>query len=372
MLYGLTTREFSEAHARHDGDRCWRSSRRRSSSWLPTASRPFLLLSVTAFWCARRDRWALAALAARARRHDPQHRDRPGARARWSRPSSQHRERGRAARSRGRPPRSRRSPGPCSYLAYWFVALRRRAGARSTRSAAGSASRRSRCARSPTPSRRPVALPSTYWLLDLLVVGVVLVGAVARAATPARRLLRLRLGEPRCSPCPTPSRAGRSCPCPGSSVVIFPAFWVLADLRRTPAAAPTPRSSAAFAGGPGAAARPVHQLVRHLLTAASPNPLGLGHAGPGVRQRRRTGGRRERDDQGCDRGRPLAGAPGPAAVPRDGRRHRGGRRGRERAGAAEARRGDPARDRARGHPDAGDGRPRGRPRAPRQAPRASA
>jgi hypothetical protein len=67
----------------------------------------------------------------------------------------------------------------------------------------------------------------------------------------------------------------------------------------------------------------------------------------------------QRDDSGSDRRRPFARAAGPAPLPGHGRRDRGRGRGLQRPGAGGPGERRGARHRPGGHPDARDGRPRG-------------
>jgi hypothetical protein len=241
-LYALTTLEFSEAHARTTVTLL--ALFPTSLFFLaPYSESTFLLLAVTAFWCARRDRWGLAALAA--------------ALAAMTRSTGivlapallveavvQHRERGvpllpRAAASVAT------LAGPGIVLAYWFAAFDH---------ALAPFDAQRHWQREPTFPLRTLADAVSaavrsvdVWLLDLVIVGVVMLCA-------ALGLRRLRAGYSVYAwaslalplSYPFPSRPLLSVP--RFCVVIFPAFWVLADLverRRLPRTA----VAAALAGG---------------------------------------------------------------------------------------------------------------------------
>lgn len=224
VLYGLTSLEFSEAHARTTV--VLLAAFPTSFFFLaPYSESTFLLLAVTAFWCARRDRWALAALAA--------------ALAAMTRSIGivlapallieavhQYRERGVPLVPRAGAALATLA-GPALYLGYWFVTF-------DDALAPFDAQRRwQRHATFPLSTiGEAISSTSRYlgvWLLDLLVVGVVLVCAVV-----GLRLLRpgysvyvwASLAVPLSYPFP-----GRPLlSVPRFSAVIFPVFWVLADL----------------------------------------------------------------------------------------------------------------------------------------------
>jgi hypothetical protein len=189
----------------------------------PYTEGPFLLASVSAFWFARRDRWALAALA--------------GALAAGTRSvgvllvlalgvEAVHR-----SRQDGRPVVPRLAGalavglGPLLYLAWWRIAH-------------GDALVPYTAQRN---WQREVRLPWTtladavssalrlggYWLVDLLVVGVVLVAVVAglRWMRPTYSVYALAsLAVPLVYAWPTRPLLSM----PRFVAVIFPAFWVLA------------------------------------------------------------------------------------------------------------------------------------------------
>ncbi len=210
----------------------------------PYTEAPFLLLSVAAFWCARRDRWAWAALL--------------GAGAALTRSIgvfvavallveaiSQWRE--------GKPPVPRllgaavAGLAPLLYLGWWKAAHH---DAWAPLRAQGTWGRE---LTSPLTSLgRAIRYANefgSYWMVDLLVVGVVLIAVVAGIRmlhlsylVYAVASLLLPLANP------FPSRPLMSMP--RFVIVIFPAFWVIARAvgrRRIPEALVT----AAFAAGYG-------------------------------------------------------------------------------------------------------------------------
>lgn len=242
VLYSLTALEFSEAHARTTV--LLIAIFPTSFFFLaPYSESTFLLLSVTAFWCARRNRWALAALAA--------------ALAAMTRSIGivlapallveafrQHGETGvrflpRAAAALAT------LAGPLLYVLYWLVAFDD--------------------ALAPLQAQRTWQRVATFpvraltdglwtaytyrgvWLIDALVAGVVLVCAVISwwrlrpgYAVYASASLLVPLAYP------FPNRPLLSVP--RFVAVIFPSFWILADLverGRLPRAALV----AVFAGG---------------------------------------------------------------------------------------------------------------------------
>jgi hypothetical protein len=242
VLYSLTAREFSEGHARTTV--LLVALFPTSFFFLaPFSESTFLLLSVSAFWCARRDRWALAALAA--------------ALAAMTRSIGivlapallveaylQHREAGvpflpRAAAAVAT------LVGPILYFLYWLVAF--------DDVMAPLQAQRTWQRVATFPGRTLIdGLWTAYtyrgvWLIDALVVGVIVICSVmawwrvrAGYAVYASASLLVPLAYP------FPSRPLLSVP--RFVVVIFPAFWILADLverRRLPRAALV----AAFAGG---------------------------------------------------------------------------------------------------------------------------
>jgi hypothetical protein len=217
VLYALVTLEYSEAHAR------------KAVTYLalfptaffllaPYSESLFLLLSVSAFWFGRRDRWALAALlallAALTRSVGVVHQ----------------------ARQRGVPlwPRAlaacSAALGPPLYLLFWAVRYHDLL----------------RPYRIQQQWQRVATFPlvtfadaldqawryRSYWLIDLLVSGVLILAGIA-GLTHLSRLrpsyatyLWLSLLVPLAYP--LPGRALMSVP--RFCVVIFPAFMVLADL----------------------------------------------------------------------------------------------------------------------------------------------
>ena len=136
------SRGWSSAAASSRGAPCCssRCSRPRSSSSRPTRESLFLLLSVSAFWFARRDRWAWAAVAGAARGRDAERRrlvDRSRSPSRRCTSGA----RGRRARCRGsRGRRDRGSDRSCT-SAYWQVRFGGLLGAVATPSGAGGARR---------------------------------------------------------------------------------------------------------------------------------------------------------------------------------------------------------------------------------------
>lgn len=224
VLYALTTREFSEAHARTTVTLL--ALFPTSLFFLaPYSESTFLLLAVTAFWCARRDRWALAALAA--------------ALAAMTRSTGivlapallveaivQHRERGVPLLPRAAAAVATLA-GPGIVLAYWFVAFDH---------ALAPFDAQRRWQREPTFPLRTLADAVSaavrsvdVWLLDLVIVGVILVCAVlglrrVRAGYSVYAWASLAL------PLSYPFQSRPLLSVPRFSVVIFPAFWVLADL----------------------------------------------------------------------------------------------------------------------------------------------
>ena len=242
VLYGLTTSEFSEAHAR---TAVMLLALFPTSFFFlaPYSESTFLLLAVTAFWCARRDRWALAALAA-ALAAMTRSTGIVLAPALLAEAVLQHRERGvplipRAAAA------AATLAGPGLVLASWAVTFDR---------ALAPLDAQRRWQRELTFPLRSLedavseaVRSADVWLLDLLIVAVVLACVVLGSrrlrigyAVYAWASLALPLSYP------FPSRPLLSVP--RFSAVIFPAFWVLADLverGRLPRAA----VAAAFAGG---------------------------------------------------------------------------------------------------------------------------
>jgi hypothetical protein len=242
VLYGLATLEFSEAHARTAV--ALLALFPTSFFFLaPYSESTFLLLTVAAFWWARRDRWALAALAA--------------ALAAMTRsigivlvPAllveavSQHRERGVSLVPRVGAALATLA-GPGVVLAYWFVAF--------DHALAPLDAQRQWQRQATFPVRTladAVSSAARYldvWLVDLLVVGVVLACAavgLGRLRSTYSVYTWASLAVPLSYP--YPSRPLLSVP--RFCLVIFPALWVLADLverRRLPRTAVV----AALAGG---------------------------------------------------------------------------------------------------------------------------
>lgn len=242
VLYSLTALEFSEAHARTTV--LLIAIFPTSFFFLaPYSESTFLLLSVTAFWCARRNRWALAALAA-ALAAMTRSIGIVLAPALLVEAFQQHREIGvrflpRAAAALAT------LAGPLLYFLYWLVAFDD--------------------ALAPLQAQRTWQRVATFpvrtltdglwtaytyrgvWLIDALVAGVVLVCAVISwwrlrpgYAVYASASLLVPLAYP------FPNRPLLSVP--RFVAVIFPSFWILADLverGRLPRAALV----AVFAGG---------------------------------------------------------------------------------------------------------------------------
>jgi hypothetical protein len=234
VLYRLTTFEFSEAHARTAV--LLLALFPTSLFFLaPYSESTFLLLTVTAFWCARRDRWALAALAA-ALAATTRSIGIVLAPALLIEAVQQQRERGVALWPRAGAALAT-FIGPSIYLGYWFV---------SAGEALAPLEAQSLWERELTfPLQTTVEAVTSaarylgVWLLDLLVVGTVV----------ACSLLGLRLLRPGYSgyiwtslavPMSYPYLGRPLLSVPRFVVVFFPAFWVLADLiqrRRLPRAA---------------------------------------------------------------------------------------------------------------------------------------
>jgi hypothetical protein len=242
VLYGLTTLEFSEAHAR---TAVLLIAVFPTSFFLlaPYSESTFLLLAVWAFWCARRDRWALAALAA-ALAAMTRSIGIVLAPALLVEAVQQHRERGVPLLPRAGAAVAT-LVGPALYFLYWQVAFD------DPRAPFDAQRRWDRVATLPWRTLID-GLSSAWryldvWLLDAVVVGIVLICAVIA-------LWRLRLAytvfvwASLAMPLsyPFPSRPLLSMP--RFAIVVFPAFWVLADLierRRLPRAA----AVAVLAGG---------------------------------------------------------------------------------------------------------------------------
>jgi hypothetical protein len=224
VLYALTTLEFSEAHARTAVVLV--AAFPTSLFFLaPYSESTFLLLVVSALWCARRDRWALAALAA--------------ALAAMTRSVGivllpvllveavhQHRERGAKLWPRAGAALATLL-GPSLYALYWQVA-------HDDPTAPLDAQAQWQRAAS-LPLRTLVDGVSTavryldVWLVDALIVGmVVLAGVLAlwRLRPAYTVYLWASLAVPLSYP--YPSRPLLSVP--RFAAVIFPASWVLADL----------------------------------------------------------------------------------------------------------------------------------------------
>jgi hypothetical protein len=209
----------------------------------PYTEASFLLLSVAAFWFARRDRWALAALA--------------GALAALTRSIgvllvfALAVEAIQRSREDGRPllPRLAAAAaiaiGPALYFLYWAVAhddfwapLDAQRAWQRVFTFPGTAL---------LHAVQYAWRYGTYWLIDIVVVGIVLVAAIAgvRRLRPAYSVyalasLALPLFEP------FPDRPLLSMP--RFVIVIFPAFWVMADAveRRW---VPEPLAVGVFSGG---------------------------------------------------------------------------------------------------------------------------
>ncbi len=223
MLHALTRLEFaSEAMAR------------RAVVFLaifPTAffflapytESTFLLLSISAFWFARRDRWGwaavMAALAAATRNVGLLLGPALAVEAwlQWRRDARALVPRMAAAAAT--------ALGPLAYLAYWQV----RSGDAWAPIRAQTNWNRDLAApwTSLTDAVHLAARYSSYWLIDLLVVGVVLVAVIAgwrRLRAPYLTYAGLSLLVELSAP--TPGRPLLSMP--RFVAVIFPAFWVFA------------------------------------------------------------------------------------------------------------------------------------------------
>ena len=226
VLYGLTTLELSVTHARI-AVLLLAIFPTSFFFFAPYSESTFLLMALTAFWCARRDRWALASLAA--------------ALAAMTRgvgiviaPAllieavQQHRERGVPLLPRAGAAAATLA-GPALYFAYWLAAFD------DVRAPLTAQQRWQRGPALPWETLTD-AIGAAYryrgvWLIDALVVGVVLIAAVIA-------LRRLRGGYvvytwasllvPLSYPFPTRPLLS----VPRFAAVIFPAFWVLADLGR--------------------------------------------------------------------------------------------------------------------------------------------
>jgi Mannosyltransferase (PIG-V) len=242
VLYALTALEFSDAHARTAV--LLIAIFPTSFFFLaPYSESTFLLLSVTAFWFARRDRWALAALSA-ALAAMTRSIGIVLAPALLVEAFQQHRESGvsflpRAAAA------AAAVAGPLLYFLYWLIAF-------DDALAPWQAQRTwEREATFPLDSiARALVMAYRFrdvWLLDLLVVGVVLICAVIcwwRLRPGYALYASASLLVPLAYPFPTRPLLS----VPRFVAVIFPSFWVLADLvqrGRLPRAAVV----AAFAGG---------------------------------------------------------------------------------------------------------------------------
>jgi hypothetical protein len=242
VLYALTALEFSDTHARTTV--LLIAIFPTSFFFLaPYSESTFLLLSVTAFWFARRDRWALAALSA-ALAAMTRSIGIVLAPALLVEAFQQHRESGVAFLPRA-VAAAAAVVGPLLYFLYWLVAF-------DDAVAPWHVQRTWERAATFPLDTIATAIEMAYryrnvWLLDLLVVGVVLICAVvswwrlrASYALYASASLLVPLAYP------FPSRPLLSVP--RFVAVIFPSFWILADLvqrGRLPRAAVV----AAFAGG---------------------------------------------------------------------------------------------------------------------------
>jgi hypothetical protein len=242
VLYGLTTLEFSQAHARTAV--LLMAIFPTSFFFLaPYSESTFLLLAVWAFWCARRDRWALAALAA-ALAAMTRSIGIVLAPALLVEAVQQHRERGVPLLPRAGAALATLA-GPALYVLYWQAAYD------DPRAPRDAQRRWDRVATLPWRTLID-GLSSAWryldvWLLDSLVVGVVVICAVI-ALWRLRPAYTVYVWASLAMPLsyPFPSRPLLSMP--RFAVVIFPAFWVLADLierRRLPRAA----VAAVLAGG---------------------------------------------------------------------------------------------------------------------------
>ncbi len=242
----------------------------------PYTESPFLLLSVSAFWFARRDRWALAALM--------------GALAALTRSIGLLLVLGLAveaiqrSRDDGRPllPRLAAAAavalGPALYFVYW--------GARGDLSAPLDAQRNwQRVFTLPTRTLVDAVVDAwrygTYWLIDVLVVGVDRDRHHRRHPHASRRLPRVRAREPRGA---LVRAAARATPAVDAPLRRRAVPRLLGDRPCGRAGSPprTPRRRV-VRGGLGAARRALHQLVArvltHVLTTSDPP------ATPGGRER---------------------------------------------------------------------------------------
>jgi len=242
VLYGLTTLEFSEAHARTAVALV--ALFPTSLFFLaPYSESTFLLFAVAALWWARRDRWGLAALAA--------------ALAAMTRSVGvvlaatllaeavlQHRERGSPLLPRAAAALAT-LVGPGLVLLYWGAVFDHPL-------APFDAQRRwERVATFPLRTLwESVVSAARYldvWLLDLLVVGVVVACALAGLAK-LRPTYSVYTWASLAVPLSYPYLSRPLLSVPRFSVVIFPVFWVLADLIER-GRLPRTAVAAALAGG---------------------------------------------------------------------------------------------------------------------------
>ena len=218
----------------------------------PYSEAPFLLLSIATFWFARRNRWALAALV--------------GALAALTRGigviliaalvvEAIHQ----ARQGRALAPRLAAAAGvalgPLLYFAYWQVRFHDFWAPLHAQESWG---------RRPTfpfttivDAVRLAGRWSTYWAIDVLVVGIVLVAILAgiRFLRPAYVVYALAsllvpLSEPFLGPPSAPLSGRPLLSMPRFVVVVFPAFWVIAravERRRLP----EPLVTGVFAAGYG-------------------------------------------------------------------------------------------------------------------------
>ena len=328
----------------------------------PYSESLFLLLTLIAFREARRDRWGVAAVAGRARRPDPERGDRPGA------GTDRH---GVRAATRARLPvaeaggRVGGAPGATrlSRVVGRGACRRVRADPRPGELAARTPP--SRPPRSGTPSgwRSAIGTPDpSYWIIDVLVVGVAVVAVIAgarRLPTPysvyALGSLLIPLSYP------FPPRPLLSMP--RFVAVIFP----VSGSSRTPSNGTGSRTRRSSPRSPEASACSRCCSRTGGTSSEQATRDRLGWCEPRLGRGRRTG-----HDQGSHRRRPLVGAPRTPPVSGHGGRDRGRGRSIGRPRTADVDRGARSGHRARGHPDAGDGRPRGRPRDPRPLPQGRA
>ena len=166
----------------------------------------------------------------------------------------------------------------------------------------------------------------TYWLIDVLVVGIVVIAVLAgvKRCGPATRV---RPGQPGAAVVPPPARTARCSRCPGSWRSCSRRYWVIARAVGRNGGCPNHCWWRPSRGAMACSRR----CSSTGGTCSEPDVPALGPRRPeplGCAERTADGG--ACDDQGSHRGRPFTGTPRTPALPRHGRRHRGGRRGRQR------------------------------------------